>query len=406
MEIKVEKDSEWAKKIYMLVILIFSTENLLIQPAYSQNIPEPRAKIHCSHDGNWYTPEEYNIYCKPPQTSAPSNSAQSKLRGLSPSQQMQLQMFQGIMAPVFGALGAMIQQSMMDLLAPTPPSPQSNYKEELLKKQQEEEKKKAVEAWKNHLKKAEEQAKKEILARQQAGQDILSRGRIGTGPFGNYTIIGPRSSERETLSSINWDNPRASANPSKQDSTETAKEQLLRTAYFSKMAETFLKAGDLEAARFYADLAFEGGSNSPIVIDYKPPKELLDAMDTKKVAELNARLTRLSTFYKLALPQFEKIQTIFTELEEIKTKKEESTKKIKEIEKSIKEIEAKKQIAETSEKKVETDDLLAKALALKQQAEKEYQDALQKQQELLKEKQEIENKLEDIKNKMLEEEKR
>lgn len=392
----------YIKKIHILVVLLFIIEFLLIQPVYSQHIPEPGMKIHCSYDGNWYTPEEYNIYCKPPQeTPAFQSPTPSAPRGHSFEQQMQLQIFQSVITPVFSALGAVIGQSIMDLLAPTPSSPQNSYKEELLKKQQEEAKKKAIEAWKNHLKKAEEQAKQEILARQQAGQDILSRARIGTGPFGSYTIIGDRSSEREALTSINWNSPRVSANPSKPNMAETAKEQLLRTVYFSKMAETFLQFGDLEAARFYAGLAFDGGANSPIVIDYKPPKELLDAMDTKKVAELNSQLTRFSTFYRLALPKFERMQTIFTELEQVKTKKEESEKKIKEIEEEIREIEAKKQMADTPEKKAELDDILAKALALKEQAEKEYQDALQKEQELFREKQEIENKLSKMKNELL-----
>ncbi len=377
------------KGLYIIIFFLFA-EITLILPAYSQNVPTPQPKLCCgSWDANGncigtlMTPEEYSKYCR----KAPPSPSEHK--GLSPSQQMQLQMFQGIMQPFFNSLF-----HFNNLFSP--PSQDISYQQkehEILKKQPEK-------AWENYLKKAEEQARNEALARQKAGQDILSQVRIGSGPMGSYTIINTKSSERETLTSINWDSPRARANMSEPESTEMAKEQLLRMAYFSKMADTFLQSGDLEAARFYAGLAFEGGANSPRVIEYRPPKELLDAMDSKKAAELNKHLAKYSTFYRLAMPSFENLQTIFTELEQIKTKKKESEKKIKEIETQIKVIEAKKQIAETPEEKVEADDLRAKALSLKQQAEAEYQDALQNEQRLLSEKQEIENKIKIIKDKI------
>ena len=393
------------KGLYIIMLFLFAGI-VLIVPAYSQNIPEPKPKIHCSYDGNWYSPEEYKIYCKPPQKPSPQGSFSSPGVGLSPSQQMQLQMFQSIFAPLFGAIGSSVAELIIGSPSRVDPYQQElqRKQQEILKKQQEEEKKKAIEAWKKQMKEAEEQARKEAEARRKAGWGILKQVGIGNGPFGRYTIIGPPASERETLSSINWDNPRAT--PSAAKSSETAKEQLLRTAYFSKMAETFLQSGDLEAARFYAGLAFEGGANSPRVIEYRPPKELLDAMDSKKAAELNKQLTKYSTFYRLAMPNFEKLQTIFTELEQVKIKKEELEKTIKEIETQIKEIEAKKQIAETPEKKVETDNLLAKALALKQQAEVEYQEALQNEQRLLNEKQVIESRINELKANVLANEKK
>jgi len=386
------KKRHMIKKLMSLVFSLFWLGYFFPGSVFSQSIPEPTPKIQCSYDGNWYSPKDYKIYCKPPSTSGrPSTSSP----GLSPSQQMQIQMFQGIMAPLFGALGQMIYDSMM-------PKPDTSYQqrqqEEALRKQQEEAKKKAYEAWQRHMKEAEEQARKEEEARRSAGQDILSQVRIGSGPFGSYTIIGPRVSERETLSRIDWDNPRPQST-SAIKTTETAKEQLLRTAYFSKMAETSLQSGDLEAARFYAGLAFEGDAGSPRRISYNPPKELLDAMDSKKATELNNKLTKMAKFYKLAMPNFETLQTIYTELEDIKAKKEESKKKIEELEKQIKELKAKKQASET-------DNLLAQALDLKQKAEQEYQDVLKNEEKLLKEKQEIENKLNELKGQLLVEEKR
>jgi hypothetical protein len=183
------------------------------------------------------------------------------------------------------------------------------------------------------MKEAEEQARKEEEARRRAGQDILSQVRIGSGPFGSYTIIGPRVSERETLSRIDWDNLRPQST-SAIKTIETVKEQLLKAAYFSKMAETFLQSGDLEAARFYAGLAFEGDAGSPRHINYNPPKELLDAIDSKKAMELNNELTKMAKFYKLAMPNFEALQKIYIELEDIKAKKEESKKEDRRIRKT------------------------------------------------------------------------
>ena len=336
--------------------------------AYSFNLPEPNPVCEGSQlpDGTYIPKGEVRevtingvryrcVGCGgcTPISSNPTGgtSSYAPTPGLSPSQQMQLQMFQGIMAPLFGALGQMIHDSMMDLMMPRPDtSYQQRQQEEALRKQQEEAKKKAYEAWQRHMKEAEEQARKEEEARRRAGQDILSQVRIGSGPFGSYTIIGPRVSERETLSRIDWDNPRPQST-SAIKTTETAKEQLLRTAYFAKKAETFLQSGDLEAARFYAGLAFEGDAGSPRHINYNPPKELLDAMDSKKAIELNNKLTKMAKFYKLAMPNFEALQKIYTELEEVKTKKEESKKKIEELEKQIKELEAKKQVEASTEKK-------------------------------------------------------
>ena len=328
------------KKITYSGILLFLIA-ILVSPSFSQSIPEPRPVCEGSQlsDGTYIPKGEVREViingvryrcvgcggCTPiSSNSTGGTSSYAPSPSLSPSQQMQLQMFQGIMAPLFGALGQMIHDSMMNLMMPEPDtSYQQRQQQEVLRKQQEEAKKKAYEAWQRYMKEAEEQARKEEEARRRAGQDILSQVRIGSGQFGSYTIIGPRVSERETLSRIDWDNPRPQSS-SETKTQELAKEQLLRTAYFSKMAETFLQSGDLEAARFYAELAFEGDAGSPRHINYNPPKELLDAMDSKKVIELNDKLTKMAKFYKLAMPNFEALQKIYIELEDIKAKKEES----------------------------------------------------------------------------------
>jgi tetratricopeptide (TPR) repeat protein len=408
------------KKITYSGILLFLIA-ILVSPSFSQIISEPRPVCEGSQlvDGTYIPKGEVREVtingvryrcvgcggCTPiSSNSTGGTSSYAPSPSLSPSQQMQLQMFQGIMAPLFGALGQMVHDSMMNLMMPKPDtSYQQRQQQEVLRKQQEEAKKKAYEAWQRHMKEAEEQARKEEEARRRAGQDILSQVRIGSGPFGSYTIIGPRVSERETLSRIDWDNLRPQST-SAIKTIETVKEQLLKAAYFSKMAETFLQSGDLEAARFYAGLAFEGDAGSPRHINYNPPKELLDAMDSKKVIELNDKLTKMAKFYKLAMPNFEALQAIYSELESIKTKKEESKKKIEELEKQIKELKAKKQVEASTEKKTPSpaEDLLAQALALKQQAENEYQEALKNEEKLLKEKKEIENKLNELKKDLIE----
>jgi len=390
------KKRHMIKKLICLIFCLFWLGGVFPDSAFSQVIDcEATLEAWKADKSLRNYMATHKCYCPSPNSLPVCTSISSPSSGLSPSQQMQLQMFQGIMAPLFGALGQMIYDSMM-------PKPDTSYQqrqqEEALRKQQEEAKKKAYEAWQRHMKEAEEQARKEEEARRSAGQDILSQVRIGSGPFGSYTIIGPRVSERETLSRIDWDSPRSQLS-SETKSQELAKEQLLRTAYFSKMAETSLQSGDLEAARFYAGLAFEGDAGSPRRISYNPPKELLDAMDSKKATELNNKLTKMAKFYKLAMPNFETLQTIYTELEDIKAKKEESKKKIEELEKQIKELKAKKQASET-------DNLLAQALALKQQAENEYQEALKNEEKLLNEKQRIENKLNELKRQLLVEEKR
>lgn len=379
-----------------------------VAPKPQFSIPEPKAKVHCTYDGKWYSPEDYKVYCKPPSTSEPHSTTdhpKTPSVELKPEKQMQIQMFQSIVAPMFNFLGNMISQSLIDSLMPqTQSSNLQGQQEEIFRKQQEEAKKKALEAWNKYLMDAQEQARREAVSRQKAGQDILSQVRIGSGPFGSYTIIGPRATERETLSKIDWDNPR-SQSAFIVKTTESAKEQLLKAAYFSKMAETFLQSGDLEAARFYAGLAFEGDTISPRSITYAPPKELLDALDTKKATELNNTLTKMAKFFKLAMPELEKLERFYTDIEDIKTKKEKSKKKIEEIEKQIKELESKKQIEESTDKKTTTttEDLLAQALAFKKQAEDEYQEVLKTEQKLIEEKQMIDTKLNKLKEQLFQE---
>lgn len=377
------------KRILYLVIFPFSVFGFHFQ-GLGQSIPKPQAKVHCSYDGNWYTPEEYRIYCKPPGQTQQTRPGQTT--GLSPLQHMQLQMFQSMLQPLFNSIF-----NLSSLF----PKQDTSHQEAARSKQEEE--RKVREAWKKFLEEAEMQAKLELERKKAAGQEILSRVSIGSGPLGSYTIIAPRSSEGETsLSAIDWDNPRAnSVLPGPSLTDEKAKEQVLKAAYFSKMAETALLNGDLEAARFWAGVAFEGDVSSPRVIDYKPPTEVLDAMDTKKTTEMNKRLYQYSRFFREALPEFDALQKILSKMDELGVKKKEKERELKEIEEQIRTVELQSKQARTSEERSQASDLLVRALSLKQQAEIELQNALQEEQRLMQEKQAIEKNLSEMKNKWL-----
>lgn len=358
-------------------------------------IPEPTAVLCCGEwdsqgncRGTLMTPEEYRRHCRTQSTSSYSSPSGR----LSVEQQLQLQMFQSVFAPLFNAIGRSLGELFM---------PDSNRSH--LQRQQEEAKRKAVEAWQKHLEEAERQAKIEIERRKAAGEDILSKVRIGEGPFGSYAIVPRVSGTQASLSSIDWDNPRPTAiSPgASQVTSESAKEQLLRTAYFSKMAEVAMLNGDLEAARFWAEIAFEGSSSSPIAINYNPPKELLDAMDSSKVKELNEKLSMYSSFFRSVIPKIEALQNISVKIKEINTKKEELKNKIKEVEEQIKSLEIKDKKVQAKEEQDKSDDLLAKALSLKQQAEAQLQNVLKEEQKFLQDKDRLEKELSELRNNLV-----
>jgi len=108
------------KKITYFGILLFLIA-ILVSPSFSQSIPEPRAVCEGSQlpDGTYIPKGEVReVYingvryrcvgcggCTLNNNSFGRTSNYASSPGLTPFQQMQLQMFQGIMAPLFGALG-------------------------------------------------------------------------------------------------------------------------------------------------------------------------------------------------------------------------------------------------------------------------------------------------------------
>lgn len=355
--------------------------------SFAQNIPTPKPKIYCQEKDQWMTPEEYSRNCR---RSAPSSMSP---RALSPNEQIKLQILQAMLQPIFNSLF-----DFSNLFG------SSATRRDITERQKEEEKK-AIEAWKNYLLKAEEQAKKEAVSRREAGEEILRKAGIGS-KLSSSTILGSKTSEKETsLFPIDWNNPRPTiiSPGASQVYTDSAKEQLLKTAYFSKMAEVCMLNGDLEAARFWATVAFEGTSVSPRDITYNPPKELMDAMDTHKALEMNKRLTQYSRFFREALPKFDLFESILVKVNQVKVQKEQYEKKIKEIEGQIKKLEYEKEAAQKPEEKENLSDLLSRAIALKEEAEAEYQRVLDEEQRILKEKQTIEQQLDELKNRLISE---
>lgn len=362
--------------ISLLMICSFASE------VFAQSIPEPKAKIHCSYDDNWYSPEEYSIYCKP---KSQSSKLYTPSPGLKPEEQMQLMMMQSILQPLFNSLF-----DFSNLFAPSGPSRQEieiQRQEQLRRQQEERAKQEALNRWLQVQAEAERERAAEEARKRGEGQKILARSSI-SGSSGGLTPFSWRSSQ-------------ISLTPISLKGYETKSfspiEQLLCSAYFSKLAEGSMHGGDLEGARFYASQIDNVIQGQPTLIECKPPKELASSINTRNAIELNRKYTQMANLYKEVTPKIEKLSDVQIKLDEAVKKKEESKKKIEEVEKQIEELTIKAKIEDKPDKKAETDDLLAKALALKKEAEKEHQDALAQQQKLTQEKESLEKEIEQIK---------
>lgn len=312
--------------------------------------------------------------------------------GLKPSQQIAVGIFGAMLQGVFAGM-------FDDLAAPPKPSIKDT-----LKKQQEEEfrkqqemKKQALARWLEMQATAEVNRQKEEAEKKAAGEKILAQTSIG----GEGLKLEPLGGGK--LTPFSWSSTKAfTAAPSTQYETAkfTEMEKLLCAAYFSKMAESAARSGDLEGARFYGNQMDGVIQGLPTALECKAPQEFASTMDLQRAAELNKKLTQEAKFYREAMPKIEKLREVETKLEEINVKKEGAEKKIKELETQIIEIKAKGQPNDPPEKKKETDDLLAQAMALKEEAEKQKQEAIESEEKLLKEKENIENELTEMKNKM------
>ncbi len=365
--------------IRLIFLAIFSISLLALKiDSFGQSIPTPQPKVYCRDKGEWMTPEEYSRSCR---RSGPLSSPH---RGLSPGEEITLEMLKGMLQPIFNALF-----DFSNLFG----SPAEKQKEGS---------KKAIEAWNNHLREAEEEAKREATARMKAGEEVLSKIRIGEKPLSTFTVLTPETS----LAQIDWNNPRQTdlSFGVSQVYTDSAKERLLKTAYFSKMAEVAMLNGDLEAARFWATVAFEDTSVSPRDVSYKPPKELIDAMDTRKALEMNKRLTRYSSFFREALPKFDSLKQILIKVNEVRIKKGEYEEKIKEVDGKIRELEYQKDSLQIPAEREKITDLLSRAIALKEEVEAEYRLVQKEEERLLNEKQTLEKELFELKKRLIREE--
>lgn len=390
------------KKIYFLLFFILAGI-VFVDAAYSQSkitrYPPKGATFDCRFsnkteviNGIKYDCTCYGsrIECVPDPKGTPSSISPRK--GLSPSQQIAVGIFGAMLQGVFGGM-------FDDLAAPPKPSIKDT-----LKKQQEEEfnrqqemKKQALARWLEMQAAAEAERRKEEAEKRSAGEKILAQTSLSEEKLKIEPMGGGK------LTPFSWSSTKAfTATPSTQYETAkfTEMEKLLCSAYFSKMAESAAKSGDLEGARFYGNQMDGVIQGLPTAIECNVPKELASTIDLKKAAELNKKLTQEAKFYREAMPKIEKLREVETKLEEINFQKEEAQKKIKEWELQIMEIKAKVQPNDSPEKKAETDDLLAQAMALKQEAEKQQQEALDAEEKLLREKENIENELKEMKDNM------
>lgn len=395
------------EKIYFSFLAILAGI-VFTKATYAQGVitryPPAGASFEC--DDKFFKSQEtiggiiYNCTCSPKQiVCRPASGVQPSAKpGLNLSQQMAMGIFGAMIQSVFSGM-------FDDLVSPPRPSIQDT-----LKKQQEEEfrkqqemKKQALERWLNLQAEAEANKRKEEAEKKAAGEKILAQTSIGGEGLKMEPIGGGKLTPFAWSSAKNF-----TAIPSTQHETSkfTEMEKLLCSAYFSKMAESAAKSGDLEGARFYGNQMDGVIQGLPTSIECQIPKELASTMDMKKAAELNKKLTEEAKFYREVMPKIEKLRDVETKLEEVKVKKEEAEEKIKELDFKIEEIKARIKPADPPEKKKEADDLLAQAMALKEEAEKQQQEAMKSEEKLLQEKENIENELADVKDKMLKGEKK
>ncbi len=351
--------------------------------AFSQNIPTPHMAVDCYETIKaWQSDQSLHNYMITHKCSCPDPNQPPVCTPISSSmpstgttkQQLQMQIMQSILQPLFNAIFDFSN------LSPTPQQSQ----QETIRKQQEESMRQQQEMLK---KKAEE------VERKKRGEEILAKASIGGGGLKMESISGGTLTpfERDTkkdLSSIS-----ATGFPA----PKTATEQLLCAAYFSKLAS---ECNDMEGVRFYNAQMENVIQGLPTAIECKPPKELITGVDLKKASKLNKRYTEASKIIQDVTLKVKKLQDVTEKLEDAKEKKQESEEKIKEIDQNIEEIKVKAQTADTPEKKAEADDLLSQAMALKSDAEKQHQEAVQLEEKLNKEKENIENEINEIKNKM------
>ncbi len=374
--------------------LIFLSQILTTEISFAQTIPTPSPSIDwgatcAAWEADPKMQEYYEKYCKASLKSLPSGG------GLSPSKQMQFQMFQSFLQPFFNALGDSIRQSMFGPSSPVRHDLRQE-QEEMRRKQEEEAKRSAYEQWINELKKAEFERIAEEQRRKKEGAEILARARIGNEGLKREPIGG-------SLEPFSWSKPDAKVSPQpviQYPAPKSAVEQVMCAAYFSELASDAANRGDIENARFYGDQMSNVMQGLPTSIKCSPPKELTSKVDLNEAKKENRKLTELSRLYQEAVIKIEKLSDLQIKLNEVKVKKEDVEQKIKELDKQIEEIKARSRPQDSPERKAKEDDLLAQALALKGEAERQYQEAVQTEEELLKKKLEIEKELNGIKDKI------
>ncbi len=365
------------KRLPLIVICLFSFTSFSL---YAQNIPEPHMAVDCyatlrawetdpslrsfmsTHKCECPSPNAKPV-CRPISSgSSPSIQTPSVPSGrLSSSQQMTLQMMQGLFQPLFNAI-------FQDIFSPPDTSRQQELarREEEARRQQEEMKRQALEAWQKAQKEMEAEMARQEAQRKEAGQQILAQSRIGEDVKLEPSLFGTYQAKLE-------------ASPISLGGYPAPKNEIDRTrcaAYFSKLAKD---TKDPEGAKYLSLQAEKVMQGAPT--DY--PCQLEKIPDVPMPQESYAKNEEVKALINT-------YQAKIRELEEIQTKVNESRKqivnaetKLKEANEKIKELQTKSTTISKPEEKAQIDDLLSQAIAAKQEAENDLNTAKENEQKLL-----------------------
>lgn len=296
-----------------------------------------------------------------PKSSGATPSVPFVPRGrLSPSQQMKLQMFQGIMQPLFDAI-------FQDTFSP----PDTSRQEELARQQEEEKikqqemKKQALEAWQKAQKEMEAEKARQEAQRKEAGQQILAQSRISEDVKLEPSLFGTYKAKLEA-------NSISSGYPAPKNDIDKAR----CAAYFSKLAKN---TKDQEGAKFLSLQAEKVMRGAPT--DYPCQFEKMAEVPVPKESYAkNEEVEAFINTYQEKLKEFEEIQTRVNDVRKQKLKAE---TRLKEVDAEINELQTQSSIISKPEEKAQLDNLISQAVAAKREAENDLNTAKENEQTLL-----------------------
>ena len=355
------------KKFIYIGVLLFFVGIVFINPAFSGMECEGTQYngVYYKKGGPHYYPIKNGVTydCTPCGSCTPKSSGSTPFvpsGRLSPSQQMSIQMMQGIFQPLFDAM-------FEDTFSP----PDISRQEELERQQKEERKKQeeikrqALEAWQKAQKEMAAEIARQEAQRKEAGQQILAQSRIGEDVKLELSLFGTYKAKLEAGSI-------SSGYPAPKSELDRAR----CAAYFSKLANN---TEDQEGAKFLslqAEKVMQGApTDYPCQFD-KMPEVPVPQESYAKNEEVEAFINT----YQAKLKEFEEIQT---KVNEVRKQKLEAETRLKEADTKINELQTKSTTISKPEEQAQLDDLLSQAMAVKQEAENDLNTAKENEQKLL-----------------------